>query len=336
MKLKLIATMGLCLFAGYGAAFAQSGNTHAVRFGYGLQEQSNQGRASKFFVAELERLSGGRIKIDTVGAAALGSDLAMQQALTAGTLEMMVGSTSTLVEITKEMALWDSPFLFSNVKEADAVLDGPVGESVMEKLKSKGLVGLVYWENGFRNLTNDSHPVTKMEDLSGVKLRVMQNAVYLQSFKLLGAEPVPLAFSELFTALDKKTVDGQENPFNTILSSNFYQVQKYLTVTNHVYSPWIVLVSKKYWDTQSSTDQKIFMAAAKSSRYFERKDTREGASKALAELKSKGMQVNELSFIETTRMRNKLTPVYVTIGRNVGMPLWIQTQNELFSMRGKK
>jgi TRAP-type transport system periplasmic protein len=336
MKRKLLAiTIALGLLASAGA-FAQDIKPRLIRFGYGLQEQSNQGRASKVFAEEVEKLSGGKMKIRAIGAAALGSDVQMQQALIGGAQEMMVGSTATLVGITKEMALWDSPFLFSNAKEADALLDGPIGEKVKSKLEEKGLVGLVYWENGFRNLTNNAHPVSKMEDLEGIKLRVMQNNVFLESFKTLGANAVPMSFSELFTALETKAVDGQENPYNTILSSKFYEVQKYLTVTNHVYSPWIVLVSKKYWDTLSAPERDVLMKAAKASRDYERRDTRDEAAKALADLKSKGMQVNELSMMEASRMRNKLTRVYALIGANVGMDLWIQTQTELMKIRGKK
>ncbi|MET0351452.1 MAG: DctP family TRAP transporter solute-binding subunit, partial [Rhizobacter sp.] len=237
---------GLVL-AAVAPAFAQDIKPRLIRFGYGLNEQSNQGRAVKVFQQEVEKLSGGKMKVRAFGAASLGPDVQMQQALIGGAQEMMVGSTATLVGITKEMALWDTPFLFNNVKEADTVLDGPVGEKVKSKLAEKGLVGLVYWENGFRNLTNSKRPVTKMEDLDGIKLRVMQNNVYLDSFKTLGANAIPLPFSELFSALETKTVDGQENPYNTILSSKFFEVQKYLSVTNHVYSPWIVMVSKKWW-----------------------------------------------------------------------------------------
>jgi TRAP-type transport system periplasmic protein len=336
MKQKILAiALGLGLLASAGA-YAQDIKPRLIRFGYGLQEQSNQGRASKVFADEVEKLSAGKMKIRAVGAAALGSDVQMQQALIGGAQEMMVGSTATLVGITKEMALWDSPFLFSNAKEADALLDGPIGEKVKAKLEEKGLVGLVYWENGFRNLTNNAHPVSKMEDLEGIKLRVMQNNVFLESFKTLGANAVPMSFSELFTALETKAVDGQENPYNTILSSKFYEVQKYLTVTNHVYSPWIVLVSKKYWDTLSPAERDVLMKAAKASRDYERKDTRDEAAKALADLKAKGMQVNELSMMEASRMRNKLTRVYALIGANVGMDLWIQTQTELMKIRGKK
>jgi len=276
------------------------------------------------------------MKVRAIGAAALGPDTQMQQALIGGAQEMMVGSTATLVGITKEMALWDTPFLFSTAKEADLLLDGPIGEKIKDKLQEKGLVGLVYWENGFRNLTNSKRPITKMEDLSGIKLRVMQNNVFLDSFKTLGSNAVPMAFSELFSALETNTVDGQENPFNTILSSKFYEVQKYLTVTNHVYSPWIVLVSKKWWDGLSKDEQKVLADAAKVSRDFERKDTRDEAAKAMADLKGKGMQVNELSFAEASRMRNKLTRVYASIGADVGMDLWIATQNELVKVRAKK
>ena len=271
-----------------------------------------------------------------IGAAALGPDTQMQQALIGGAQEMMVGSTATLVGITKEMALWDTPFLISNAKEADALLDGPIGEKIKAKLQEKGLVGLVYWENGFRNLTNSKRPVVKMEDLSGIKLRVMQNNVFLESFKTLGTNAVPMAFSELFSALETNTVDGQENPFNTILSSKFYEVQKYLTVTNHVYSPWIVLASKKWWDQLSKDEQKVLLDAAKASRDFERKDTREEASRAIADLKAKGMQVNELSPAEAARMRSKLTRVYATIGTDIGMDLWNEAQAELAKIRAKK
>jgi tripartite ATP-independent transporter DctP family solute receptor len=316
-------------------AFAQDIKPRLIRFGYGLNEQSNQGRATKVFVDEVDKLSGGKMKIRAFGAASLGSDVQMQQALVGGAQEMMVGSTATLVGITKEMALWDTPFLFNNAQEADAVLDGPVGSKVKAKLEEKGLVGLVYWENGFRNLTNNKRAVAKLEDLDGIKLRVMQNNVFLDSFRTLGANAIPLPFSELFSALETKAVDGQENPFNTILSSKFYEVQKYLTVTNHVYSPWIVTVSKKFWDGLSPAEKKVLTDAAVKSRDFERKDTRDEAAKALADLKAKGMQINELSPAEAGRMRDKLTKVNATVSVSVGQDLWNDTQAELAKLRKK-
>jgi tripartite ATP-independent transporter DctP family solute receptor len=335
-KLKLaVAALGVALLAA-GQAWAQDIKPRLIRFGYGLNEDSNQGRAVRFFAQEVERASGGKMKVRAIGAAALGSDVQMQQALIGGAQEMMVGSTATLVGITKEMAIWDTPFLFNNSAEADAVLDGPVGQKVMDKLQDKGLVGLVYWENGFRNLTNNKHPVTRLEDLNGIKLRVMQNNVFLDSFRSLGANAIPLPFSELFTALETRAVDGQENPYNTILSSKFYEVQKYLTVTNHVYSPWIVLASKKWWDGLSPAERKVLLDAAVKSRDFERKDTREEAAKALAELRAKGMQINELSPAEANRMREKLTAVHASIADQVGRDLWAETQAALAKVRGGK
>ncbi|GAB3773050.1 TRAP transporter substrate-binding protein [Ramlibacter monticola] len=336
LRRTVLAAAAVSALLASTAGLAADIKPRLIRFGYGLNEQSNQGRAVKYFAEQVEKNSQGKMKVRAIGAAALGSDVQMQQALIGGAQEMMVGSTATLVGITKEMALWDTPFLFNNTKEADAVLDGPVGTKVMHKLEEKGLVGLTYWENGFRNLTNSKRPVTKMEDLDGIKLRVMQNPVYLDSFKLLGANAIPLPFSELFSALETKTVDGQENPYNTIVSSKFYEVQKYLTISNHVYSPWIVMVSKKWWDGLSKDEQKVLMDAAKASRDFERKDTRDEGAKALADLKAKGMQVNELSPAEANRMRDKLTNVNASISTNVGPDLWKETQDALGKMRAGK
>ena len=328
-------TAGALLMASH-AVHAQDIKPRLIRFGYGLNEQSNQGRAVKLFAQEVEKASGGKMKVRAIGGAALGPDTQMQQALIGGAQEMMVGSTATLVGITKEMALWDTPFLVNNTREADALLDGPVGQKVMDKLQDKGLVGLSYWENGFRNLTNSKRPVTRLEDMGGIKLRVMQNPVFLDSFKSLGANAVPLPFSELFSALETNAVDGQENPFNTIISSKFYEVQKYLTVTNHVYSPWIVLVSKKWWDGLSAAEKKVLADAARKSRDFERQDTRAEAAQALTDLKSKGMQINELSPAEAGRMRDKLTRVNASIAADVGMELWTETQAQLGKLRGAK
>ena len=336
LRRSLVLACAAATLAASGIAAAQDIKPRIIRFGYGLNEDSNQGRAAKVFADAVQKASGGKMRVRAIGAAALGPDTQMQQALVGGAQEMMVGSTATLVGITKEMALWDTPFLFNNTREADAVLDGPIGQKVMDQLQAKGLVGLAYWENGFRNLTNSTRPVARLEDLSGIKLRVMQNNVYLDSFKQLGANAVPLPFSELFSALETRTVDGQENPFNTILSSKFYEVQKYLSVTNHVYSPWIVLVSKKWWDQLSKDEQKVLRDAAMASRDAERIDTRNEGARALADLKAKGMQINELPAGEAARMRDKLTQVNAGIATTVGMDLWNETQAALGALRARK
>src|SRR6476620_4762501 len=277
--------LALAMTGAASAAQAADYKPRIIRFGYGLAEDSNQGRAVKFFADDLAKRTGGKLKARAFGNASLGSDTQMQNALIGGAQEMMVGSTATLVGIVKDFGVYDLPFLFNNEKEADAVLDGPFGQKLAAKLQDKGLVGLVYWENGFRNLTNTKRPVAKLEDLQGVKLRVMQNPVYIDMFNSFGANAVPLPFSELFTALETKTVDGQENPVTTIESSKFYEVQKYLSITKHVYSPWIVLASKKWWDGLSADEKRVLQESAVASRDFERKDSRAEGARALEDLK---------------------------------------------------
>jgi len=334
MKLKTVF-LAATLAAGALSLSAHAADTRLIRFGYGLNQDSNQGRAVQVFADEVAKLSGGKMKVRAIGAAALGSDIQMQQALIGGAQEMMVGSTATLVGITPEMALWDTPFLFNSGAEADQVLDGKTGQQIIDKLNDKGMIGLVYWENGFRNLTNSKKPVQSAEDFKGLKLRVMQNNVFLDTFQRLGANAVPLPFSELFTALETQTVDGQENPYNTILSSKFYEVQKYLSITNHVYSPWIVTASKKWWDGLSAGERDILMQAAKVSRDFERKDTRAEADKALAQLKADGMQVNTVSADEVQQMRGIIAPVNEQIKKEVGPELWQAVQDQLTDIRKK-
>ena len=315
------------------AASAQDIKPRLIRFGYGLSESSNQGRAVKFFVEEMSKRSGGKLKVKGFADASLGSDIQMQNALIGGAQEMMVGSTATLVGIVKDFAVFDLPFLFNNEQEADAVFDGPFGQKLAAKLNEKGLVGLVYWENGFRNLTNSKRPVEKVEDLKGIKLRVMQNPVYIDMFNGFGANAVPLSFSELFTAMETGTVDGQENPVTTIQSSKFYEVQKYLTISKHVYSPWIVLASKRWYDGLSSDERKIINEAAAASRDFERKDSREASKQSIAYLKDKGMQINELSDAELGRMREMVKPAMDKFAADGGADLLNELQGEINKVR---
>ncbi|MBP2294551.1 TRAP transporter substrate-binding protein [Azospirillum rugosum] len=315
------------------AANAQDIKPRLIRFGYGLSESSNQGRAVKFFVDEMAKRSGGKLKVKGFADASLGSDIQMQNALIGGAQEMMVGSTATLVGIVKDFAVFDLPFLFNNEQEADAVFDGPFGQKLAAKLDEKGLVGLVYWENGFRNLTNSKRPVTKVEDLKGIKLRVMQNPVYIDMFNGFGANAVPLSFSELFTAMETGTVDGQENPVTTIQSSKFYEVQKYLTISKHVYSPWIVLASKRWFDGLSADERKIINEAAVASRDFERKDSRDASKQSIAYLKDKGMQINELSDAELGRMREMVKPAMDKFAAEGGAEQLKDLQAEIAKVR---
>ena len=181
--------------------------------------------------------------------------------------------------MSKTIGLIDFPFIVSTPEQADALLDGPLGTALLEKLPEKGLIGLGYWDLGFRNVTNSRRPITRGEDLSGIKIRVIPNPVYLETFKTFGANPVPMSFSELYTALETGTVDGQENPFLVILSNKFNEVQKYLSITNHTYSTNIILVSKKFWDKLSPAEQKIMQEAAIEARDYQRRISRERPSR---------------------------------------------------------
>ncbi|ANN65077.1 TRAP transporter substrate-binding protein [Bordetella bronchialis] len=333
MKKLAIALAAVSACAVAGAAHAQEVKTRIIRFGYGLNDESVQGRAARYLAEELGKISGGKLKMRTYGSANLGSDEQMQAALVGGSQEMMVGSTAPLATMVKEFGVFDLPFLFNDEKEADAVLDGPFGEKLLKMLEAKGLVGLVYWENGFRNVTNSKHPIAKAEDMQGIKLRVMQNQIALGVFGALGANAVPMPFSELFTALETRTVDGQENPVTTIQSSKFYEVQPYLSLTRHVYTPWVLLASKKWWDTLSPDEQKLIRQAAASSRDFERKDSRADSTKAMNVLKDAGMKINTVSPEELQRLRQKAQPVVDKYTQDLGPDLVKQLQDEINKVR---
>jgi len=223
--------------------------------------------------------------------------------------EMLVASTTSLAGIVKEFGLLDFPFLFSHARQADAMVDGPLGKMLAARLADKGIVVLGFFDLGFRNVTNSKRPIVKPEDLDGLKLRVIPNPVFLDTFKAFKANPVPMSFSELYTALETKTVDGQENPYSVILSNKFYEVQKFVSGTNHVYGTNIILVSKKFWDKLSPTEQKILQDAAIEARDYQRKVSMDAAQKAVGELTAKGMQFNEVAPAEQQRMRQIAQPV---------------------------
>ena len=334
MKNLIKSLFVVSAFAGIAASsIAADFQPRIIRFGYGLADDSNQGRATKFFADDLAKRTGGKLKLKGFANASLGSDPQMQNALIGGAQEMTVVSTATLVGIVSDFGVYDLPFVFGNEREADTILDGPFGKALAAKLQDKGLVGLVYWENGFRNLTNKKHPIAKVEDMRGIKLRVMQNPIYIDMFKDFGANAVPLPFSELFTALETGTVDGQENPVNTIQSSKFYEVQKFLSLTKHVYSPWIVLASKQWWDKLSTDEKKALQESAEASRDFERKDSRAASAKALDFLKAKGMQVTVVDDKEIERMRELSRPAIQKFANDGHAPLVKQLQSDLEKLR---
>ncbi|WP_051953228.1 TRAP transporter substrate-binding protein [Xenophilus azovorans] len=313
-------------------ALAQFGE-RTIKFTNGVNEDHPVGVGVKKMQEILAAKTGGKMKIAAFWGGAAGGDLQATQALRAGTQEMVCTSSSPLVGIVKELGVFDLPFLFNNEKEADAVLDGPAGEYFNKKLEAAGLVNLAYWENGFRNLTNSKRPIHKVEDFDGVKVRVMQNNIFLDSFKTLGTNAVPMAFGEVFTALETHTIDGQENPFVTIETSKFFEVQKYLSVTRHAYTPFLVLYSKKLWDQLKPEEQALLREAAKEGQKVQRQANRDLNAKSLEMLK-KSLQVNEISAAEQKRMFEKVKPVYDKNIPTIGAEAVQVVMDELKKVRG--
>jgi TRAP-type transport system periplasmic protein len=256
------------------------------------------------FAEILAAKSGGKLKVREFPASQLGNEMQMQSALRGGTQEMLSASTTSLASVVKEFGLLDFPFAVSTTAQAEALVGaGPFGQAMIDVLPEKDLIGLGYWGLGFRNATNSSRSIAKVEDFAGLKLRVIPNPVFLETFKALKANPVPMNFGELYTALENKTVDGQENPYTVILSNKFYEVQKYVSATNHAFTQNILLVSKKFWDKLSPEEQKMMREAVAETRDYQREQTRIQAEKALTELKAKGMTFNEIAPAEYARMQ---------------------------------
>jgi TRAP-type transport system periplasmic protein len=334
MKFKALALAATILVAMSTQVSAQV-REHSFKVGIGLSEDHPQALAVKHFGEQLVAKSGGKMTAKLFASGTLGNDVSMTSALRGGTLEMTVPDSSTLVSISKPFGVINLPLTFNSEQEADAVLDGPVGQKLLAMLPEKGLVGLGYWENGFRHVTNSRRPIAKAEDLAGLKLRVIQNPLFLDTFSALGANATPMAFNELYTAMEQGAVDGQENPPATILASKFFEVQKHLVLSRHMYSAWVLLMSKKTWDGLNAQEQKVVQEAAREATLFERKTIRAFSEKALGELKKVGMQVTELPAAEQAKLRTKLQPVLAKFSKEFGEDTTKEMMTELAKVRTK-
>ncbi len=277
--------------------------------------------------------SGGKIKINLFPGGQLGSDQANVTAVQGGTLEMVSMNTGILASVAKELAIVDFPFLFANAKEADAVMDGPVGKKLHAKLEEKGIVGLAFWELGFRNITNSRKPINTVADIEGLKLRVIPNPINVDWVKALGANPTPMPFPEVYGGLESKAIDGQENPLTVIAANKFWEVQKYLAITNHQYNPQSVIFSKKIWDTLSPAEKKILDDAADEAAKYQREQSRAGMATALDAIKKGGMTVTELSPAEMAKFRDKVKPVIAKYSATVGEATVAEVMAELDKLR---
>jgi tripartite ATP-independent transporter DctP family solute receptor len=240
-----------------------------------------------------------KVKIDVYPSTQLGNERDMVEGLQLGTIDLVVTSTGPLGGFVPKMFIVDLPFLFRDREHAYKVLDGPIGRDLLDAFATKGIKGLAFWENGFRQITNNVRPIEKPEDLKGIKIRTMENKVHLASFRAFGASPTPMAWSEVYTALQQKTIDAQENPIAIIYHQKIAEVQKYLSLTGHFYSPTPLLMSLKAFNALPKDIQKIFMDTAIECATYERNLLRDSEAKQIAELKAKGMQVttpNKKSF----------------------------------------
>ena len=295
-----------------------------------------QGVGAKRFAELVEQKSGGKIKVRVYPGATLGGEQQVASAMQGGTVEASMMAPAQLVGNVKEFLVLDFPFAFANEREADRVLDGPVGQKLLELMPAKGLVGLAYMEQGFRSISNSRRPIYKMEDIQGLKIRTILNPLYIDMLNALGANAVPMPFPELFTALETKTVDGQENPYSTVEASKFYEVQKYFSNTRHIYNPQLLLVGKRFWDGLSAEEKKIFEDAAAETRDYQRKAAREMDEKSRQFLIEKGgMQINDLAPEEIARMRERVKPVIDKYAPQVGEVLVKQFYEELEKARGR-
>jgi tripartite ATP-independent transporter DctP family solute receptor len=223
--------------------------------------------------------------------------------------------------------------MFATSEEADKIVDGEFGKSLHAKLEDKGIVGLAYWELGFRDITNSQRPITKVDDIKGLKLRVIPNAINVDWVTALGANPTPMPFPEVYAALEQKAIDGQENPVTVIASNKFYEVQKNLVLTHHQYNPQSAIISKKVWDTLTPEQQTILREAANEAAVYERGIAREKATAALEELKKSGMEVTELPAEELAKMRETLKPVIAKHAELVGKETVDKLTSELEALR---
>ena len=272
--------VGLLATAGFGAEFT-------INAGIGLNDKSAQFQSLKFFKELVEKNSGGKIEVVLFHSSQLGDDRTMMEALKMGTQEMTCPSTAPMTAFVNAYKIYDLPFIFANEEVADYILDGPVGKKLLDMLPAQGMIGLAYWENGFRMLTNSVHSVKSPEDLKGLKIRTMENPIHLAAFKIMGANPTPMAFGELFSAMQQKVVDGQENPWGTIFLQNFFEVQKFATDTGHVYSPFVLLISKIFWDKLLDDMQKVVQSAADLAKVHNREIKPEDERQYLEKLKEK-------------------------------------------------
>jgi len=295
-----------------GASLAQT----TLKIGYATAPTSHYGVGTTAFCDEIEKRTTGRYKCQQFANSALGGEREMIEAVQLGTLDLVNTSTGPVGNFVPDVNIVDIPFLFRDYEHARKTLDGPIGDDLRAKFNAKGLIALAWTENGFRHLTNSKRAVNTPDDVKGLKVRTMQNKVHIQAFQSIGVQPTPMAFPELFTALQQGTVDGQENPIPVILSAKFVQVQKHLSLTGHVYSPALLIMSPALWNKLSDADKKAFTEAGKLASAAQRKKVNDDEASGIEELRKGGMQV--VAQPDGNAFRRAMTPVWSEFAKQYG------------------
>ncbi|MDO9749793.1 TRAP transporter substrate-binding protein [Glaesserella parasuis] len=292
MKLFNLKTFAALIAS--AALFSGTANAETtLRFGYEAPRSDTQHTAAKKFNDLLKEKSKGEIKLSLFPDSTLGNAQTMIGAVRGGTIDIEMSGSPNFSGLEPKLNVIDIPFIFKNREHAYAVLDGEIGQGLLKDLEAQGLKGLAFWEVGFRSFTNSKHPVKSPEDIKGLKVRTNQNPMYIQAFSLLGANPVPMPLSELYTALETRAVDAQEHPIGIFWSAKLYEVQKHLSLTNHGYTPLIVVMNKAKFDSFSPELQQAILDAAKEAGNYQRQLNLENEKEIIAKLQKAGIQVIE-------------------------------------------
>ena len=283
---RVLLVTTLLLIAPVGARAEQ-----VLRIGYLLSQNSQLGAGTKAFAEEVKKRTGGKFRVEQFPNGELGGEVEMIQAVQSGQVDIALITNAPFTNIIPEFGVFDVPFLFRNAGHAHAVLDGPIGKEYLEKFRSKDMVALAWGENGLRHLTNSKRPIKVPQDLAGLKLRVPQSDVMVQGFQALGAAAEPLAFPLLYSALATGKFDGQENPIATIVSAKYDKVQKYLTLSGHIYSWAAFIISKDVYDDLSPAERATFVAAAELGGAASRRYAADAEKTGVEKLRQGGMEV---------------------------------------------
>jgi tripartite ATP-independent transporter DctP family solute receptor len=262
--------------------------------------------------------TGGAIKVEVFSDSVLGGERQILEGVQMGSVQGGLLSTAVTGTVALRVSAFDLPFLFKDKQTAFKVLDGPIGQEVLKDLPSKGVIGLGYWDSGFRNLTNSKREIKTLADMEGLKVRTMESKIHVDTWRTLGINPTPMSFNQLYTALEQKVVDGQENPYVIIKTNKLYEVQKYMTNTGHVYSSSIFVISKVFWDGLTDKEKEIITKAESEAKAFERQLNEKQDNDCLAELVAAGMKVTDLAPGEKEKIIQKLQQVYKEFAETIG------------------